>query len=429
VGGQHGHHRAITRTTEAAFHRAADPDVYPEHRALGLEPWAVSKYYLPAFSGAGGSYDDEEPPPPATLALDVGTLDPMFGATPVQMGEWSRVHHLSQAMGTWHPPKPKSVPLHLKASRLGAPGPETTILDGLPRTLADLGLIEAQAALDEAFAAFPHRAPLARALARAYRLLGGAEVASEHAHRIARTRQLLETALAEALLVTADLAVAPSRLTPGVRADAVLTVATGELKAEVRGATLDAPNDWHIEAGEAGGTTWRFHITAPENAAFTSPLHFAHDRQRGLGAVAARLDLAFEDVDFSVQVVPREPVVLGPPVSVTPHPDRIAFRIGAHRPGVHVTARVATAGDRAPLISLHGPQGWSLESGAGEVFRVVPPDHLAPGLTEIPVLTNGAPAWSTTRVAYDHIRPVEIARPGRSPRRCDRCGCAPAVRH
>jgi hypothetical protein len=107
-------------------------------------------------------------------------------------------------------------------------------------------------------------------LARAYRLLGGAEVASEHAHRIARTRQLLETALAEALLVTADLAVAPSRLTPGVRADAVLTVATGELKAEVRGATLDAPNDWHIEAGEAGGTTWRFHITAPENAACTS---------------------------------------------------------------------------------------------------------------------------------------------------------------
>ena len=36
VPGQHGHHRAITRATEEAFHLAADPAAFPEHAAEGL---------------------------------------------------------------------------------------------------------------------------------------------------------------------------------------------------------------------------------------------------------------------------------------------------------------------------------------------------------------------------------------------------------
>jgi LmbE family N-acetylglucosaminyl deacetylase len=64
VPGQHGHHRAMTRAAEKAFILAADPSAFPEPAGSGLRPWQVSKFYLPAWSGAGYAYDDEAPPPP-----------------------------------------------------------------------------------------------------------------------------------------------------------------------------------------------------------------------------------------------------------------------------------------------------------------------------------------------------------------------------
>ncbi|MHA1570403.1 MAG: PIG-L family deacetylase, partial [Alphaproteobacteria bacterium] len=44
IPGQHGHHRAITLATEAAFALAADPQAFPDHMASGLRPWQVKKY-------------------------------------------------------------------------------------------------------------------------------------------------------------------------------------------------------------------------------------------------------------------------------------------------------------------------------------------------------------------------------------------------
>ncbi|MGG2474476.1 PIG-L family deacetylase, partial [Rhizobium sp. BR5] len=61
VPGQHGHHRAMTRAAKSAIALAADPSAYPEHFSEGLKPWQVAKYYLPAWSGGGDTYDDEVP--------------------------------------------------------------------------------------------------------------------------------------------------------------------------------------------------------------------------------------------------------------------------------------------------------------------------------------------------------------------------------
>ena len=69
VPGQHGHHRAITRTTISAFEMSGKPDVFTY---LKLQPWTVSKLYLPAWGGSGNAYDDVEPPPEATTFVDVG---------------------------------------------------------------------------------------------------------------------------------------------------------------------------------------------------------------------------------------------------------------------------------------------------------------------------------------------------------------------
>src|SRR4028118_1179109 len=69
VPGQHGHHRAMTRAAETALDLAADASAFPEHAGVGLRPWQVSKFYLPAWSGAGYASDDEAPPPPAPPGL------------------------------------------------------------------------------------------------------------------------------------------------------------------------------------------------------------------------------------------------------------------------------------------------------------------------------------------------------------------------
>lgn len=138
VGGQHGHHRAMTRIAFEAYHLAADARAFPQHLELGLKPWAVSKFYLPAWSGAGGSYDDDAPPPVATVQHDVGEIDAATGVPYVRIGEWSRRFHASQGMGEWQEAGSLPRPLHLAASRLGPGGcAEASVLDALPATLVD----------------------------------------------------------------------------------------------------------------------------------------------------------------------------------------------------------------------------------------------------------------------------------------------------
>lgn len=67
VPGQHGHHRAMTAAAEEVMTLAADPAFHTGHA-----PWQIAKLYLPAWSGAGQSYDDDLPPPPATLTIKGG---------------------------------------------------------------------------------------------------------------------------------------------------------------------------------------------------------------------------------------------------------------------------------------------------------------------------------------------------------------------
>jgi LmbE family N-acetylglucosaminyl deacetylase len=138
VGGQHGHHRAMTRIAREAFEIAGDPAAFPRHAEAGLAPFAPAKFYLPAWSGAGGSYDDEEPPPPAHVHHDTGEIDPLSGAPYARIGEWSRRFHATQGMGRWIEAAPTPRDLSLVASRVGPAGRrESGIGDGLPTTLGD----------------------------------------------------------------------------------------------------------------------------------------------------------------------------------------------------------------------------------------------------------------------------------------------------
>ncbi len=109
VPGQHGHHRAVTQTTIAAFDDAADETKFAD---LGLAAWRVNTLYLPAWGGGGGSYDDEVPPPDATHEIRTGAYDTVLGGTYAQIGEWSRACHATQGMGRQVDEEERPVPLH-----------------------------------------------------------------------------------------------------------------------------------------------------------------------------------------------------------------------------------------------------------------------------------------------------------------------------
>ncbi len=115
VPGQHGHHRAMTRAAKSAIALAADPAAYPEHFSEGLKPWKVAKYYLPAWSGGGDTYDDEVPPPETTLTVNAVGKERATGAQYDRIGEWSRYYHASQGMGHWPKRAQEAWPLHLGA--------------------------------------------------------------------------------------------------------------------------------------------------------------------------------------------------------------------------------------------------------------------------------------------------------------------------
>ncbi|MFV2038359.1 MAG: PIG-L family deacetylase, partial [Paracoccaceae bacterium] len=165
IPGQHGHHRAMTRAAFKAVVLAADPAAFAD---IGLPAWQVKKLYLPAWSGAGDSYDDDVPPPRPTVNIDGTGSDPVLGADYAQIAQWSRAFHKSQGMGRWSEPGLANIwPLHMAWSVSGETRNESSVLEGLPATLNDLAgfagapeihddLSAAQAAIEAAIGAFPH---------------------------------------------------------------------------------------------------------------------------------------------------------------------------------------------------------------------------------------------------------------------------------
>ncbi|OSQ36420.1 PIG-L family deacetylase [Thalassospira mesophila] len=224
VPGQHGHHRAMTLAAKLAIALAADP-VYD---CDGLAPWTVSKFYLPAWSGASDAYDDEVPPPPVTVSVHADHDDVVTGVSYDEIGQWSRAYHHSQGMGQWLY-RPKSHwDLHLQGGH-----DEVDITDNLPTSLSDLAksgtcspdvatlLKTVQLALDRAIAAFPDRDAIRPFLSRAYAGLVQAiatlpdDFAALHLHRLVRKKHEIAIALFEAAQVKFNSAIDNPFLHPG----------------------------------------------------------------------------------------------------------------------------------------------------------------------------------------------------------------------
>ncbi|MGP1397822.1 MAG: NEW3 domain-containing protein [Inquilinaceae bacterium] len=458
VPGQHGHHRAITRATREAFDKAADPAAFPEHLAEGLKPWRVAKMYLPAWSGAGGSYDDTEPPPNATITVPVGDFDAVAGATHAQIAQWSRARHRTQGMGHWVDEGPRTVPLHRLECRIDTPAEEQSPLDGLPRTLADLaaglpagpvadGLNRAQAAIDRALAAFPAHDAVAMAVHEALdavraceAALPGAGLSADRAddigHRLGvKTRQLARASQRACLLVT-RLDADAWEVSPGATVEMTLSVYRGRPAAiaDLR-LGLAVPDGWTVarlteDAATAPGETARvrFAVTVPAVAPLAYPYRFAFDPLGPNAPVHGVVDYAVAGTPCRIAVDPLRPLAVLPPVSVAPEPTRTIYNL--ERPGrldLDVQAVSHSDDTLETGLSLTVPDGWTVapptapvalpgrDASASARFAVMPPRDQAPGLVTMEARATGAAPSDrrVRRIDHPHIATRYLVTPAR----------------
>jgi LmbE family N-acetylglucosaminyl deacetylase len=381
IPGQHGHHRAMTEAAHDVIALAADP----AYAGSDMPVWQVSKLYLPAWSGAGGAYDDEVPPPPATITVAAKGRDPMLGLSYERIGQWSRQFHRTQGMGHWVAAgRERDWPLHLAWSGVGDDAGAVT--DHLPLTLADLGLTDAQAAIDATLAAFPDMAAMGAAAARAIVALDGADVAPDHAHRIARKRAQLARVLRLTSGAEARARPARSMLSPGETVDVTLE--------------LHQPDGTEISAtllpGDGVRTTGTAFLAATD-APPTDPYPDSFD-PLAPRAPALAVDLTAHGLTT------RTTVALETPLITLPAPrarlsDSAGF-LNLARPARQITLSVTDCSAGTPGFDL--PPGWSQDWRAGEVTLTIPQDATE-GLHSLPLSIDGTPARSIRVIDHEHV--------------------------
>lgn len=116
----HCHHQVAGIIARRAFHAAADPNSFPDQ---GLRPWSAQKFYVVS--------NERE----ATIAINVGEFDPLFGRSYYQIGMAGRALHRSQGQGALELRGPVYAYLKLAESRAGPVAPESSIFDGIASAL------------------------------------------------------------------------------------------------------------------------------------------------------------------------------------------------------------------------------------------------------------------------------------------------------
>lgn len=381
IPGQHGHHRAMTEAAHDVIALAADP----AFGGCDLPVWQVSKLYLPAFSGAGGAYDDEVPPPPATVVVEASGGDPMLGMSYERIGQWSRQFHRTQGMGRWVAAgQERDWPLHLAWSRVGDDTGHVT--DNLAAGLADLGLTEAQAAVDAVIAAFPDVCVTRRKAAEAEAVLVKAEVAPEHRHRITRKRAQIARVIRLASGIDPRARPAISMISPGEQVP--VTLEAFDVQGVVANLALVPAPGLTVDADG---------FSADQTAAPSDPYPDAYDPLIPR-VPALSVTLTADGITTQSQIALEAPLLTLPATRAWLS-DTSAF-VNLTQPSRHITLTVERRSSGTPAFDL--PDGWRQDWRGGEVTLHIPED--APeGLHHLVLRINGAQASSVQAIDYDHV--------------------------
>jgi LmbE family N-acetylglucosaminyl deacetylase len=428
VPGQHGHHRAMTQAAQRAVALAADPSAFPEHLEMGLSLWQVAKLYLPAWSGAGQSYDDDLPPPNATVLVDTGARDPVLGATYAQIAQWSRAGHKTQGMGKWLDPADDSRPLHLAWSSVGEAAGEDSILEGLPRSLSDLAdsgeapLSNALAEADREMAAALEAWPDARAVREAAaRALTAVRTAISLApgiirHRLEQKATQLSRVMFEASGLVVRAAVSPALATPGARVG--IDVHVDARDAHIDGApnlSLALPQAWRSVPDSLAGSG-AFHVEIPADAPLSDGYQAGYVPGGGNGLAHLIATFSMHGIEASHAIDLEEPLLIAPRVDVLAEPSAVIVNTRRPRSPIRlrVSARPVAPGVDGATIEPQAVSGWQcqpakarLEFAASEsVADFAVNGDAGSGLHTIGLRAAGEPALTVRQMGYRHTGPV-----------------------
>lgn len=413
--GQHGHHRAMTRAAETAVSLCADTEAFPEHFSAGLSPWKVAKFYLPAWSGAGGAYDDELPPPPVTLTVTAKGVDPVTGSAYDRIGEQSRYYHASQGMGRWPERPVRSWPLHLFRSSEGTHA-ETSILDGLPASLAALcdtspdfsplrpDLAAADEALAAALVAFPERTTIRAQLLIAAEKIESAQAAASgvflelHGHRLSRKLCEIEAALLEAAQIFERAYAQSDNIAPGGTTE-LSVVLYEQSDAAVTVAPI-VPNGVTVTPTRASNGIERFALKAHAHTRFSAQYPRKWSSLGGNGSVWLQLSTTIDGRTVTGRFDLETPLTVAPACSLTIKPDAVLVSLGT-RPAAPLEFALVCS-EACARISFEPPSGWKLAQSEARL-TVTPPQSLSSGLTVLAPMVNEMPAVRIIPFGYPHI--------------------------
>lgn len=390
IPGQHGHHRAMTQAAGLAMDLCADPSF----DGSTLPVWQVKKLYLPAWSGAGQSYDDDLPPPPATLKIETDGIDPITGFSFEQIAQHSRAYHRSQAMGRWVSfGQERNWPLHLADSRVA--GPDDSLFSGLAKDLRDLGLGEAQDHIDAAIAAFPDFAGVLRHASLALQVLQLAKVAPEIEHKIHRKCLQLDRVIQLAAGVQVRARLSKDVLQPDDRARVTIEKRNGI--AEDVAVHLLTPDGWSVKGDEV----------VLSGANMSDPYPAIWDPYAP-ALPFVTVSIQTHGVQSQTQHALETPPIVVPHnvVGLAPETELINLSSDRRRVDLKVSGGTSLEGE----VSIDVPEGWQAERSAAG-FVITAPDDVDEGLYRLPLTLDGAPAQRVAHVAYPHIAPRALAEP------------------
>lgn len=388
VPGQHGHHRAMTQAAEEAMALAADVG----YKHSDLPPWQVAKMYLPAWSGAGQSYDDDLPPPPATIELSGRGRDPATGASFFQLGEQSRAFHKSQGMGRWVPHGSEhDWPLHLKICNV--PDGAVSLEAGLASTLSDLdggpALANAQSEMDAALAAFPDATAILKhaSTALAELRLGAATLAPGQRHKVARKQGQLAKLIRIASQVECHAWLGKDVLGPNDQATVHTQIDRGN--AEKLDVSINLPEHW--EGDLASIRTLGAPVSDPYPARHLPDEPEAPCLKVGIvtHGVSSETLVPF---DIAPSILPEKSATLSPASTVV----NVAAQRNELQIGLSDLRPVGTN------VSLDVPVRWSVVR-TDQGFEIAAPEFVEAGLFKAKLFLDARPGQSVQPVTRDDL--------------------------
>lgn len=372
----HGHHQASGLLAREAFAAAADPERFADS---GLPPWSAAKLY----TGNWNQLDE------GVIAVDSGATDPLLGRSYAEIGREGYRFQRSQAMGAVLVRPGPFVAYYklIEARRAGTP-PDEAFLDGLGGDI--LPPLEARAAVLLAREQFDARRPeaIAPLLARALKMVKDPEYAAELEHALALALGVEVEALVEAEQPLSGMAArfrpaatfqiaVPGRkfrVTSAVHVRsgaAVEVVRTDFLGAGFQGSEIE-PGRFEVEMRDPlnSAAHWRREHPFLTSYEYTGPPEWF-----GLSmpppVCAVRAVLRYEGVEFravrtpetrsidSIGLEVRAPLAAGPPVAVKFDAASMILPLSRESFETSVTVRAVGAGERAGMLRLELPEGWS----------------------------------------------------------------------